>query len=308
MGKSSLWALAIVGGVLLAVLIAVVALLPHLGSGNSSAVGTSSLKVGVETPPRPPGNAVVLAEEAGTRAVAIAVGPGPRPTLTATVLEQSGKGLSGLEASFVAGRKMVSARPCGQGCYRAVAPRASRIEVRLSGSRPITFSIPASPRVGTAILRRASRTFRSLKSLVYIESLRSSPTTGIVTTWRQLAPHSVTYRIRDGAAAVVIGRRRWDQDKPGAAWARSSQIPRLSVPQPTWGSVTTNAHVLAPARLGGRPVWLVSFLNPTIPAWFTAWIDRDSYRTLQLRMTAAAHFMFHRYVAFNRLLRIEPPR
>ena len=66
--------------------------------------------------------------------------------------------------------------------------------------------------------------------------------------------------------------------------------------------------MLAATRLGGRPVWVVSFVNPTIPAWFTAWVDRGSYRTLQLRMTAAAHFMFHRYVAFDRPLRIEPPR
>jgi hypothetical protein len=306
--KRSLRALAIAGGILLVVIVAAVALLPRLGSGNSSPVGTSSLKVGVEAPPSPPRDAVVLAREAGTRAVALAVGPGRRPAVTATVLAQSGKGIAGLEVSFVAGRTVVRARQCGSGCYRAAAPRSRRIEVRLSGSRPVGFALPASPQAGTAILGRASRVFRSLRSIVYVESLRSGPTNGIVTTWRQLAPHSLTYQIRDGAAAVVIGRRRWDQDKPGSAWVRSSQIPPVSVPQPSWGSVTTNAHVLAATRLGGRPVWVVSFVNPTIPAWFTAWIDRGSYRTLQLRMTAAAHFMFHRYVAFNRPLRIEPPR
>jgi hypothetical protein len=80
------------------------------------------------------------------------------------------------------------------------------------------------------------------------------------------------------------------------------------VPQPTWGDVAIDAHVIGTARVAGRPVWVVSFVNPTTPAWFTAWIDRRSYRTLQLRMTASAHFMFHRYESFDRPLRIRPPK
>ena len=52
----------------------------------------------------------------------------------------------------------------------------------------------------------------------------------------------------------------------------------------------------------------MSFANPTTPAWFTAWIDRATYRPLRLHMTAAAHFMTHRYLAFNRPLAIAPPR
>jgi non-ribosomal peptide synthetase component F len=49
-------------------------------------------------------------------------------------------------------------------------------------------------------------------------------------------------------------------------------------------------------------------VNPTTPAWFTASIDRRTYQTLRLRMTAAAHFMQHRYVEFDRPLAIRPPR
>jgi len=51
----------------------------------------------------------------------------------------------------------------------------------------------------------------------------------------------------------------------------------------------------------------VSFVNPSTPAWFTVAIDRATYRPLRLRMTAAAHFMTHRYLEFNRPLAIEPP-
>jgi hypothetical protein len=55
-------------------------------------------------------------------------------------------------------------------------------------------------------------------------------------------------------------------------------------------------------------VWVVSFANPSTPAWFTAWIDQETYRPLQLRMTAAAHFMFHRYLTFDEPLTIAAPR
>jgi hypothetical protein len=184
------------------------------------------------------------------------------------------------------------------------APR--RVELVLPG-RAVTFDIPAAPRPATAIVARAARVFRGLRSLVYVESLRSGPKGGLLTTWRLKAPNEVTYDIRGGPSAVVIGRRRWDRDRAGAPWRRSQQIPALTVPQPTWGDVAVNAHVVGTGRVGGRPVWIVSFVNPTTPAWFTAWIDRGNYRTLRLHMTAAAHFMQHRYVAFDRPLRIAPP-
>jgi hypothetical protein len=48
-------------------------------------------------------------------------------------------------------------------------------------------------------------------------------------------------------------------------------------------------------------------LDPEVPAWFTGTFDRKTALPSQLRMTAAAHFMRHRYVAFNRSIKIEPP-
>jgi hypothetical protein len=54
-------------------------------------------------------------------------------------------------------------------------------------------------------------------------------------------------------------------------------------------------------------VWVVSFLDPSTPSWFTAWIDRESYRTLRLDMVATAHFMHDRAGPFNAPVRVEPP-
>ena len=250
----------------------------------------------------------MLAGEAGTNAVALAVSRGPRPKLTATVLAQTGDPASGLPLSFRVGNRTLAATACGSGCYAAVAPsNPRRVDVVLSG-KTVPFDLPATAPSAAAIVARAAQVTRRLSSLVYVESLRSGPKGGLLTTWRLKAPNEVTYDIRGGASAVIIGQTRWDRDRPGAPWRRSSQIPALKVPQPAWGSKAVNAHLLGTGRVGGRPVWIVSFLNPSTPAWFTAWIDRSTYRPLRLKMTAAAHFMRHRYVAFDQPLRIRPPR
>ena len=302
MNKNVLWG---VGVLLAAGLIAGIVALFSFSSHGGSAVAPTQVESGtVASTPAPPKGAIVLAEEAGKRAVALAVQP---RMLTATVIGPSGKPESGLNVSFRVAGSSLPAPGCGSGCYRAAAPgRANRVEVVLpSGSA--SFRIPASTRPGSSIVTRAERVFRGLRSLVYVESLRSGPTGGLVTTWKLDAPDKVSYQIHGGASAVIIGSRRWDRTKPGAKWAASPSTV-LHVPAPTWNSGVTNAHVLGSARVDGHPVWLVSFATPSVPAWFRAWIDKRSYRTLQLRMTAPAHFMFHRYTQFNGPLKIVPPR
>ena len=164
------------------------------------------------------------------------------------------------------------------------SPRPARphVQVRLSGSKPVDFEIPARARPAAAIVARAALATRKLKSLVYVESLRSGPTGGLLTTWTMKAPNEVEYRIRGGADAIVLGTRRWDRDRAGAPWRRSQQLPALRVPLPAWGARATNAYVLRETSVGGRPAWVVSFANPSTPAWFTAVIDRATYRPLQL--------------------------
>jgi hypothetical protein len=274
-------------------------------SGGDSLVERQSLTVSVEAAPPPPRGALVLGGESGTRAVALAV---KGKQLTATVLGGNGGPRSGLNVSFRVAGRAVRAHPCGPGCYSASAPRSRRVEVRLRGTSPVVFSVPASVKPAAAIVAKSGRVVRGLRSFEYVEALRSRPTGGIVTTWRMAAPNRVTYEIRNGAEAVVIGRRRWDRDRAGEKWRLSPQIPALRVPQPAWGRRVTNAYVLGTTRVEGRPVWVVSFANPATPAFFTTWIDRQNYRPLRLKMTAAAHFMAHRYTGFDEPMSISPPR
>jgi hypothetical protein len=307
-GRAAQHVVLTVGGVLLVGLIVGAVVLTHLDSGSGSLVRPAQVGPAKDVVAPPPRGAVVLAGESGTNAVALAVSPGRRPKLTATVLAQSGDPASGLPLSFRVGRKTLRGKACGGGCYTVTAPRpARRVDVVLPG-HTVTFDVPASTPSAAQIVARAARVTRRLTSLVYVESLRSGPTGGLLTTWRLKAPSEATYDIRKGAQAVIIGDKRWDRDKAGTPWRRSPQIPPLNVPRPAWGSVAVNAHQLGSARIGGHPVWIVSFANPTTPAWFTAWIDKSSYRPLRLKMTAAAHFMLHRYVEFDQPLEITPPK
>jgi len=307
-GRAALHVVLTVGGVLLVGLIVGAVVLTHLDSGSGSLVRPAQVRPAKDVVAPPPRGAVVLARESGTNAVALAVSPGRRPKLTATVLAQSGDPASGLSLTFRVGGRTLRATPCGSGCYTVTAPRlARRVNVVLPG-HTVAFDVPASTPSAAQIVARAARVTRRLSSLVYVESLRSGPTGGLLTTWRLKAPSEATYDIRKGAQAVIIGDKRWDRDKSGEPWRRSPQIPPLKVPRPAWGSVAVNAHLLGSARIDGHPVWTVSFANPTTPAWFTAWIDKSTYRPLRLKMTAAAHFMLHNYLEFDQPLRITPPK
>ena len=69
-----------------------------------------------------------------------------------------------------------------------------------------------------------------------------------------------------------------------------------------------DARALGWTRVGGRRARLVSFFDPRLPGWYELAMDPRTHRPLELKMTAAAHFMHHRYTDFNRPIQIEPPR
>ena len=263
--------------------------------------------------PRPPTGSVVLARESRELAVALAVLPGPPLHVTATIVGQSGRGVDGLTVLLTAtgksSRATGPARPCGHGCYGTTLSVAAptRFMVKITGAgAPRTVVFPVTglwpPAKGSQFLGRATRAFRRLRSVVLSERLASGPGHSILTTWKLASPDRLEYQIHGGPAGIVIGTRRWDRAKPGAPWTPSETT---LLPQPTapWGARISNAHVLArtPRQL------TASWLDPVVPAWFVATFDRRTALPIELRMTAPAHFMRHRYLAFNRKVRIEPP-
>ena len=121
-----------------------------------------------------------------------------------------------------------------------------------------------------------------------------------------LARDRLAYTTRGGGQAIIVGDRRWDRAASGRPWQPGTQE-RLSLPAPDWDSAE-DASLLGAGTVAGRPVWNVSFSDPTIPAWFEVSIDKQTGLPLLERMTAAAHFMVRRFERFGARLHIAPPR
>lgn len=261
--------------------------------------------------PSPPYGAIVLAREAGSRALGLAVVPGkPRALVRVSVISPAGPGAAGLDVSVrFGGGPAASLSPCGAGCYQAdVAGAGSARSASVSlGKSSYAFSLPGGPLPdGTRIVDRAAAVWRGLRTLVWRERLAGTPTDAIHTVYQVVAPDELSYTIAGGSSAVIIGGTRWDRPSPAAHWVRSIQDPPLRQPQPFWvGAV--DARILGSGVMGGRKVWDVSFFDPTTPAWFEARIDKQNGRTLELWMTATSHFMHDVYGRFDLPLRLRPP-
>lgn len=261
----------------------------------------------------------VLGREAADLAVGLAARPAGhgRLALTATVLGQDGDGASGLDIGFRLRSRVVSraqAAQCGAGCYAATlaltgTPRVADVTIRRLGRAPSTVRFPFPsrwpPPPATRLAAKATRVFAGLRSLTIDERLGSDATNVQHTIWRLQAPNRLSYSIAGGADAVVVGDRRWDRS-PGADWVESPQQP-VKQPTPTWGAAPAEAALLGRGSVRGRPVWRISFVDRNVPAWYTISVDRQTGRTLELEMTAAAHFMHHVYSGFDEPLGITAP-
>jgi len=235
---------------------------------------------------------VVQAQQDGELAVALAVRP---PGAEVIVLGPGGSGVNGRSVKIDG----VQARSCGPGCYGAFVSPVGRTSVSFDG-RELAFRVPQNPRPAGGLVARATRVFRALRSVDFVERLASSPKNRVVAEFTLERPDRLKYRIVGGASGIIIGGRRWDR-APGKAWEASPQQPTPQ-PEPIWGGHVTNAYVVETTP----STYVVAFAKPG-PVWFTMSLDRRTFLPRHLRMTTAAHFMTHRYTAFNAPARIRPP-
>jgi hypothetical protein len=266
---------------------------------------------------QPPG-AVVLSRESGAFALGLAVKQEVgRVLLVATVIGPDRNGVGGLAPRFAlatSGGATLQARgiPCTSGCYAATvelpAGRPVRVAVSLRGRPTAVFELPRQwpAPSGVAAVRRAEAAYGRLHSYVTRQRLGSDATHVVHTIYRAIRPDRLSYSVRGGPEAVIVGPVRWDRF-PGGSWIRSSQDPVTPVAA-AWTRPVTNASLLGNVRLAGRPVWVVSFVNPGTPAFFTARIDERTGETVQVEMNAAGHFMRDDYGAFDAPFSITPPR
>jgi copper transport protein len=274
------------------VLVAAVALLTDLRPGRDR-VAAAAVPEATGPPPLPASDAVVQARQDGRLAVALAIRPSGAEV---SVLGPDGAGVNGLLVAVDG----APTRSCGAGCYRALASPRGNAKVEIDG-RVLAFRLPAQRRSARALVTRATRVFRALRSVNYVERLASSPRNKVVADFTLERPDRLEYRIRGGASGIIIGSSRWDR-QPGARWEASPQDPTPQ-PEPIWAGPITNTYLLAKTR----STYVVSVMKPIGPVWFTVVLDRRTLRPRHLQMTAAAHFMTHRYTAFNAPPRIRPP-
>jgi copper transport protein len=278
---------------LFAGLVIAVALLTDLRPGRDRSA-TAAVATGKGPPPLPAAQMVVQAGEAGDYAVALAVKP---PGEEVTVLGPDGAGVNGLSVE-IDGQRMGS---CGNGCYGAFVPLHGKATVVVNKADAVRFRIPPHPRPAPRLVTRAARAFQALRSVDYVERLASSPRNRVVADFTLERPNRLEYRIRGGASGIIIGPRRWDRTGHGP-WLPSPQDPTPQ-PEPIWAGHFTNAFLLDATPTS----YLVSFMKPLGPTWFTIRLDRRTLLPRDLRMTTAAHFMTHRYTRFNAPRRIKPP-
>lgn len=294
----------IAAGLAIAILFTVISPGPPAPSFKPAALGD-----------QPPG-AVVLGKEDGGLAVAVAAAPRHGQLLVVTtVFGQTGSGAAGLRTRLAIttrdGRQMTaSASACSAGCYQAVfgtsgVPR--RISVTFNGGQRVDFTLP--PRLPSPsalrLVHAAAAEYGKLHSMVTHERLGSNPTHVLHTTYYAVAPDKLRFIVHGEEQTIIIGNRRWD--KPlGGRWQGSSQTPIKPI-APYWAPLIQDATILGTVSVGGHPCWKISFADPQTPGFFTIWLDKSNDRTLELEMTAAAHFMHHRYGPFNAPLKIQPP-
>jgi hypothetical protein len=288
-----------------AVSLPALALLLRKGHAATPAAAPVAPASGIASPRLPSSGGVVLARESGRLAVVLSArreGRG-RLGLTATVIGPSGSGATGLRVAFAAGGRRVAARACGSGCYAGSldgSPR--RVTVRVGGAS-VPFAFPARAPTADQLVRRVARSLRSARSLVIDERLASSPKVGIDARFEVAAPDRLRYQIAGGSDAIVIGARRWDRATPRERWVPSQQTP-LSLPAVPWGGSPQDARVVSQTQR----LWIVTLLDPQIPAWFELRVDKRTLRPAEVRMIAAAHFMRDRYSRYDEPLAIRPPR
>jgi hypothetical protein len=195
-------------------------------------------------------------------------------------------------------------KPCGRGCSRVEAPVLDGSPVRLSvraDSSSVTFALPAQlPPAGDEVFARAERTMGRLHSFRFTERL-SSGGKAVFTKLDVQAPNRLRLRTSTGFRSVIIGRTRWDNAE--GSWERVP-FPGLAVKGLLMWSRAKHPRIVG--RRPGGVQELAAFGLQPVPAWFRLAVG-PSGRVLDAEMTAASHFMFHRYSDFNGGVTITPP-
>lgn len=202
--------------------------------------------------------------------------------------------------------RVTPAEPCGKGCSRVSAPvlagRTGSLTVR-NGSEAVSFDLPGLlPPDGKALFDKSRRTMSGLKTFRFTERLSSGLGTTVNSTVDVQAPDRMRLRTSD-FTSVIVGKTRWDR-RAGTKWEQNP-FPGLDVRDLLMWHQAKNPRIVRLRENGDAE--LVAFGLQPVPAWFRLDVQ-PSGRATEAEMTAASHFMLHRYADYNQSPPIEAPR
>jgi methionine-rich copper-binding protein CopC/putative copper export protein len=214
----------------------------------------------------------------------------------------------------VSGRS-VDLHACGTRCRRGSVRLTGRqrLSVVVSGQGTATYHVPRLPsRDAAGVVRSAAQRMDGLRSYRVAEQLA-----GFHTRYVYQRPHHLFVRTRFGNglhATLWLGRRLYQ--RVGANhWRLQTRSEQAPVPYYPWYPFRplVDSHVIGHARVGGRPVLVVSTFGghgrSPESVWFTLYVDPTTSEVVESRMWAPNHFMRDRYTRIDEPVSLPvPPR
>ena len=265
--------------------------------------------------PAPGPDELAVADQTGSHVVAAWIRR-RQSGVSATIRVLDFRGRPSKASLQVAGARLAS---CGQGCATlSLSPAAKtlRVGVRDRGrtavaALPATWSAGGAERA-RALLDRAERTMRALRSVRQLEEVTSGPGTFARTRYALRAPNRMAYTTDRGVEAVMIGNRRWFRTGVGP-WQKNEapgDIPFRTSGFFRWTPYASSIQLLStPGRgAGRRRVAEVALMDPGTPVWTRLVIDTRTGRVLHERLVARSRSVVHRNFDFDAPVFVTAPR
>jgi copper transport protein len=293
-------------GVILAVAALVAFPLPPQQLGESEGAGAAACD---PCPlPRVSAGQLPVAEQAGSKIAAFWLRPeGGELSGTVRVYDYNARPV---ETDIgIAGAELES---CGSGCRRfAVSDPGRTLTATVTDDgRAYKATVPARWNASKSakakrLLRQAQARMRELGTLRIRETLTSGLGVGVRTQYRLRAPDRMAYRSSTGADLIAIGKTAYDVGPGGQVERRPFGADGFRLVELfRWTVYGRSVRWLGSADGVSR----IALFDPATPIWYRLDIERETKRIVGERMITGGHFMDRRYLAFDRPLRIEPPR
>lgn len=275
-----------------------------LGAGPVLTFGsaTGPYVLGVTVAPPRPGEVTVLAQVLGAA-----------PDDAVRDMQLVARGPDGAEVRTALGS-------CGEDCWRGEADLqpGGRWELEVTGRSnrgplrsAIETGLPAPD--GRPAFDRLITAMSSLSSAVVTEELRNSLEEPVIgSEYRFVAPDRMRWDVAGGSSRIAMGETGYLRPDTDAPWDRYPWPGEgFGWPGDFYASFFTDVRAVrvvdADASDAGRSAMELTFVQATYPAWYRAWIDRDTSRLLRLEMRADRHVMDQVYGPYDVPLEVEAP-